>query len=256
MARRPVIGLVTQTLEPIPGMLPLCWVMGQRYVRTLTEAGAVPWLIPSLLGDEATLRAIYERLDGLLLTGGVDLDPALYGEARHPACDKSDPARDWTELLFVRWARADKMPLLGVCRGIQAMNVAGGGDLYQDVADLYPGAIKHDYFPTATEYGRDQLSHPVRVVAGSQLARLLGEEELSVNSMHHQGVRRLATDLRATAFAPDGLVEGVEGTDGGFCVGVQWHPEELAKDPGPHRQLFSALVAAAAAYTRHLSEAG
>jgi putative glutamine amidotransferase len=247
---RPVIGLVTQTLEPIPGKLPLCWVMGQCYVRALTAAGAVPWPVPCLAGDEPTLREIYERLDGLLMTGGVDIDPSLYGQPRHPRCDRGDPARDWAELLMIRWARADGKPVLGVCRGIQAINVACGGDLYQDIAELCPGAIKHDYFPSEPEYGRDYLAHPVRVEAGSQLARLLGAEELTVNSMHHQGIRRLAPGLRPTAFAPDGLVEGVEPADGGFLVGVQWHPEELAESSAPMHRLFAALVAAAGVFAR------
>src|SRR5262249_25546586 len=96
--RRPVIGIATQTLEAVPGKLPLCWVMGQCYVRALTNAGAVPWLVPLLPDDEATLRAVYEHLDGVFLTGGVDVDPASYGEPRHELCDRTDPARDWTEL--------------------------------------------------------------------------------------------------------------------------------------------------------------
>jgi len=96
--QRPVIGIATQTLEAVPGELPRCWVMGQRYVKSLTSAGAVPWLIPSIRDDETTLRQIYDHLDGLFLTGGVDIDPAQYGEPRHAHCDRSDPDRDWTEL--------------------------------------------------------------------------------------------------------------------------------------------------------------
>src|SRR5207249_7714074 len=101
--------------------------MGQRYVRVLAGAGAVPRVIPLLTGDEPTLRAIYERLDGVFLTGGADLDPSAYGEERHALCDRSDPARDWAELALVRWALADSKPVLGVCRGVQVLNVACGG---------------------------------------------------------------------------------------------------------------------------------
>jgi putative glutamine amidotransferase len=244
---RPVIGLATQTLEPIPPRLPLCWVMGQRYVRVLAAAGAVPWLIPLLPGDEATLRAVYARLDGVFLTGGVDVDPGQYGEERGPACDRADAARDWTELTLIRWALADDKPVLGVCRGIQALNVACGGSLYQDVAGWRPDAIKHDYFPAA-EYPRDYLAHPVRVTAGSRLGRLLGAGEVAVNSMHHQGLKRLAEGLTAVAFAPDGLVEGVERPGRSFVLGVQWHPEELTETQAPMRRLFTEFVAAAAAY--------
>jgi putative glutamine amidotransferase len=240
--RRPVIGIATQTLDAIPGKLPQCWVMGQRYVRTLANARAVPWLIPLLHDDDVTLQAIYEQLDGIFLTGGVDVDPANYGEPRHQLCDRSDPARDWTELLLVRWALADRKPVFGVCRGIQTINVACGGSLYQDIATQRPEAIKHDYFPTADQTPRDYLAHPIRVDKGSRLAELLGAEQVRVNSMHHQGIKTLAAGLRATAYAPDGLIEGVEHSDAGFLIGVQWHPEELAEQHAPQRRLFTAFV--------------
>jgi putative glutamine amidotransferase len=243
---RPVIGIATQTLEAVPGKLPLCWVMGQRYVRSLTAAGAVPWLIPCVQGDDQTLRSIYDHLDGLFLTGGVDIDPAQYGEARHERCDRSDPARDWTELALIRWALADGKALLGVCRGIQALNVACGGSLYQHVAEQHPQAIKHDYFPTAPDYSRDYLAHPVQVRPDSRLGSLLGAEQVSVNSMHHQGIKRLAPGLAATAFAPDGLIEGIEAPDRPFVIGVQWHPEELTESLPPMRRLFRGFVEAAA----------
>jgi putative glutamine amidotransferase len=244
-----VIGIATQTLEAMPPRLPVCWIMGQRYVRVLTSLGAVPWLIPSLQGDADTLRAIYDRVDGVFLTGGVDVDPAQYGEERHPRCDRSDPGRDWTELTLIRWAVADDKPIFGVCRGIQTINVACGGSLYQDVGEQYPHGIKHDYFPTP-ELTRDYLAHPVRVAAGSRLGRLLGEEEVQVNSMHHQAVKRLAPGLSAVAFAPDGLIEGVERPDGAFVVGVQWHPEELVEAHAPMRGLFTAFLAAAEGYVK------
>src|SRR5437764_28587 len=118
---RPVIGVATQTLQVPTEHLPPSWVLGQRYVRALTDTGGVPWLIPLLPEDEATLRCVYERLDGVLLAGGVDVEPACYGEPRHPRCGQGDPARDWTEIRLVRWASADRKPLLGVCRGLQVM---------------------------------------------------------------------------------------------------------------------------------------
>jgi putative glutamine amidotransferase len=245
---RPVIGIATQTLEAVPGKLPPCWVMGQRYVRALTAAGAIPWLVPLLPGDELTLHAIYDRLDGVFLTGGVDVDPCNYGEGPHPMCDRTDPARDWTELTLIRWARADHKPILGVCRGIQVLNVACGGSLYQHLPEQHPCPIKHDYFPTVTQYTRDYLAHPVRVDGGSRLGRILGEPQLPVNSMHHQGIKRLAPGLLACAFAPDGLIEGVESANGGYLVGVQWHPEELVEAQPPMHRLFTDFTAAADSY--------
>ena len=250
MSERPLVGIATQSLDAIPGQLPACWVMGRRYVNVLAGAGAIPWLVPLLPDDEPTLRAIYERLDGVFLTGGVDVDPATYGEPRHAMCDRADTARDRVEVALIRWALADHKPILGVCRGIQIINVACGGSLHQHLADDRPEGIKHDYFPTATHYTRDYLAHPVRVETDSRLGQLLGEPRIEVNSMHHQGIKRLATGLRPSAFAPDGLVEGVEGVNGQYLIGVQWHPEELAAGHANMRRLFADFVEAARAF-RH-----
>jgi putative glutamine amidotransferase len=221
--------------------------MGQCYVRVLAAAGGVPWLVPLLKDDEATLRAIYDRLDGILLTGGVDVDPAQYGEDRLPLCDKPDRPRDWTEITLLRWALFDRKPILAICRGIQVLNVACGGSLYQDVAAQRPDAIKHDYFPTTTGFSRDFLSHSVRVEADSRLGRVLCAEQIQVNSMHHQGINKLAPGLTPSAFAPDGLVEGVEKPGDQFVIGVQWHPEELTETEPLHRRLFTEFVARASA---------
>src|SRR6266550_4081048 len=228
MDNRPIIGITTQTLEAIQDQLPRCWVMSQRYVQMLVTVGAVPWVIPLLEGDEATLRGIYERIDGLFLPGGVDVDPSAYGEARGPHCQRTDPARDWTELLLVRWALAEGKPVLAVCRGAQ-----------------HPAAIKHDYFPIDGRR-RDERTHDVRIAAGSRLARLLETEALSVNSMHHQGIARLAPGLAAVATSPDGLIEGVEANDGPFVLGVQWHPEDLVEVDPRMRRLFEGFITAAA----------
>ena len=244
MPARPVIGITTQTLEAIPDQLPRCWVMSQRYVHVLSGAGAIPWVIPLLERDETTLREIYDRLAGLFLPGGVDIDPATYGEMMAPACGRTDPARDWTELLLARWAIADHKPLLAVCRGVQLLNVAIGGTLFQDIGTQVPAAIKHDNFPSGG-HRRDDLSHDVRIAPGSRLARLLETETLSVNSMHHQGIARLAPGLEAVATAQDGLIEGVEASNGAFLLGVQWHPEDLVDRDPRMRRLFDAFIAAA-----------
>ena len=240
----PVIGITTQTLEAIPDQLPRCWVMSQRYVQVLTAAGAIPWVIPLLEGNEATLRSIYDRLDGLFLPGGVDVDPAAYGESRSALCGRTDPARDWTELLLVRWALADRKPVLAVCRGAQLINVAVGGSLYQDVSTQHPDAIKHDHFPIGGRR-RDELAHEVRLASGSRLQRLLGTDTLAVNSMHHQGIARLAPGLVPVATSPDGLVEGVEIANGQFLIGVQWHPEDLVDVDPRMARLFAAFIDAA-----------
>jgi putative glutamine amidotransferase len=205
----------------------------------------VPWIVPLVHEDAETLRALYEQLDGVFLPGGVDIDPQTYKEERHPFCGRTDPARDWTELMLTHWAMEDRKPLLAVCRGAQLINVAAGGTLYQDLSAQLAHAIKHDYFPTQDRYSRDMRAHDVRLAEGSRLARVLGRSHLVVNSMHHQGIKELAPGLIATAFAPDGLVEGVEATDGHFMLGVQWHPEDLVDCEPCMRLLFDAFIAAA-----------
>lgn len=247
MTHRPVIGIATQTLEAAPGgELPPCWIMGQRYVRTLTAAGAVPWLVPLIPDDPASLDAICERLDGLFLTGGVDVDPSRYGESREPFCGRSDPARDAVEIHLIRWALRERKPILAVCRGIQVINVALGGSLYQDVASQWPGTIKHDYFPTKEKPARDYLAHDIEVPRGTRTAEVLGPGRLPVNSMHHQAIKALAPGLTPSAFAPDGVIEAVEAADERFLIAVQWHPEELAERDARMRRLFTSFIDAAA----------
>lgn len=231
VATRPVVGIPTQTLHVIDGIpsgLPPSWVMNQRYYLAAAAAGAVPWMIP-LIEDLATLRAIYDRLDGVLLAGGVDMDPAAYGEERTPLTGAIDPARDRVELQLARWALEDGKPLFGVCRGLQVINVALGGTLVQDITAECLAAGKHDYFPTQG-FARDHLAHEVMVTPGSRLHQAVGQERLPVNSMHHQAVAALAPGLRATAVAPDGVVEAIETANGGYTLAVQWHPEAMAGD--------------------------
>jgi putative glutamine amidotransferase len=253
--QRPVIGVTTQTQEAVPNGLPTCWIMGQRYVEVLTSFGAVPWLVPLVADDEATLRAIYERLDGIFLPGGADMDPASYGDEKDALCGRTDIARDRTEVQLVRWAAEDGKPVLAVCRGEQVLNVAAGGTLWQDLAAHREGSIKHDYFPVDGKYTRELLSHPVHVAAGTQLGRLLGDEVVPVNSMHHQGIRTLAPGLVASAVAPDGVIEAVEPANGQFMIGVQWHPENLVDSDPRMRRLFAAFMDAAAAYRETASAA-
>lgn len=246
-AYRPTIGLTTQTLHSIDGIppaLPSSWVMNQRYFHAATAAGAVPWMIPLLDDDLPTLRAIYDRLDGVLIPGGVDINPAEYGETVRPECGNLDPARDLVELQLVRWAIAEGKPVLGLCRGLQIINVAMGGTMWQDLASQNPSFHKHDYFPTAG-FERDYIAHEVNVVPGTQLSHFLGSTRCPVNSMHHQGIKTLGQQLRVSATADDGLIEAVEGETAAFCVGVQWHPEVFEMTDPYTRDLFGGFINAA-----------
>lgn len=244
---RPLIGIPAQTLQAIdhiPAGLPHSWVMNSRYSLAAASMGAVPVMLPLFHEDPETLRALYDRLDGVLLAGGVDVDPAAFGEAPHPRLGRTDPARDAVELRLATWAVEDRKPLLGLCRGLQVLNVALGGSLWQDIEAQVDGAIKHDYLPTAG-YARDYLAHPALLAGDSRLAAAFGAPSIRVNSMHHQAIKVLAPALHPTARAPDGLIEGVESGTEHFLVGVQWHPEIFEPtDPGTQR-LFRSFVEAA-----------
>jgi putative glutamine amidotransferase len=248
--RRPLIGIPAQTLQAIDGIpegLPHSWVMNSRYYLAAAEAGAAPVMLPLFDADAETLRAVYDRLDGLLLAGGVDMDPASFGEVPHPQLGRTDAARDVVELALARWAIADQKPVLGLCRGLQVLNVALGGTLWQDIETQVPGAIKHDYFPTAG-FDRGFLAHEVALTPGSRLADAFQAPSISVNSMHHQAVKQLAPALAASAHSADGLVEALESGSDHFLVGVQWHPEVFEQNDPRTRRLFHAFVAAAAGF--------
>jgi putative glutamine amidotransferase len=243
---RPLIGVTTQTLQSIDGIpegLPLSVVMNQRYYLAAAAMGAVPVLIP-LLDDVETLRAIYERMDGLLVPGGVDIDPAIYGEPPHEKLGRVDAARDRVELQLTTWAIEDRKPFLGLCRGLQVLNVACGGTLYQDLGAQRPDALRHDCFPT---YGFDRahLAHDVALSDGTHLGAMMGTGRIAVNSMHHQAIKTLGAGLRASALSSDGVIEGAELDDDSFVIGVQWHPEVFDYTQPATEKLFRAFVEAA-----------
>ena len=244
---RPLIGIPTQTLQAIDGVpegLPHSWVMNSRYYVAIGDAGGAPVMVPLLSRDLDTLQGVYARLDGVMLAGGVDMDPCTFGEPAHPNLGRVDPDRDTVELELARWAIADRKPILGLCRGHQVLNVALGGTLWQDIEAQVPEAIKHDYFPTAG-YPRDHLAHEVTIEPGSRLEAAFRSATIRVNSMHHQAVKGLAPRLVASGRSPDGLVEAFESGTDHFLVGVQWHPEMFGRsDPGT-RELFRQFVAAA-----------
>lgn len=222
------------------------YIMNQTYVRELEKRGALPVLIP-LNMSEATLRGTFERLDGLFLPGGEDIDPSNYGEERHDQLGPVDKERDRTELSLTRWAIERGMPVLGICRGVQVINVACGGALYQDLHSQAPELDKHDFYPPKFE--RFRISHDIAIEADSRLAQALGHVH-EINSMHHQGIKRLGYGLRVVAKAPDGLAEAVECPALPFVLGVQWHPEELAKTDPHSADLFNRFVWAASAEWR------
>jgi putative glutamine amidotransferase len=226
---RPLIGVTTsevrraESVEPTPEGDPPRHEMalGLTYLRGLEAAGGLPVVMPPF-PDEA-IEPLLDRLDGICLSGGPDLDPESYGADPHPELGPTEPDLDRAELAIARRADARDLPILAICRGTQALNVVRGGTLHQhlpelgtDIAHRQPG---------------DQASHPVEIDPDSRLAAVLETTELEVNSFHHQAIETLGEGLRVSARAPDGMIEAIEDPERGFLIGVQWHAETLVQRP-------------------------
>jgi putative glutamine amidotransferase len=234
----PLIGITTSvTVDKVPERA----YVNSTYIRAVQAAGGIPLLLTPHFTPEVQ-AALWQRLDGLILTGGGDIEPARFGEPRHPSVDDVSPARDELELGLTRRAVTEDVPLFAICRGIQVLNVALGGSLVQDLPSEWPNALVH-----SQKAPRHEPTHPVKVMGeGTRLGRVLGSLEVEVNSMHHQAIKRLGEGLREVAWAPDGVIEGVEmAGDDRFVLGVQWHPEELVGHDQAARNLFAAIVEAA-----------
>src|SRR5881396_2953433 len=238
-ARRPSAGVVTRPLL-VAVTAPRRLVDGRErvtlntaYVRALDRAGLVPLAVPTLLPPDRAVAAL-DGVRGLVLTGGEDVEPARYGAAPHPKLEATDPGRDAAEVALIAAAGTRGVPILAICRGIQILNVALGGTLYQDLGSERPGPIAH---------AGDASRHGVRVAPGSLLERTLGARAATVNSRHHQAIRDLAPGLKAVAWADDGVIEGAEpaSPNEGWIVAVQWHPEDLTE-----RALFEGFAQAIA----------
>lgn len=213
--------------------------VNEAYTHALTDAGLIPMVLPPI--DPAYAVASLRGVAGLVLTGGEDLDPALFGEAPHSATDAPHAARDAYEIALARAAHEQRVPTLAICRGAQVMNVALGGTLVQDIPSQEPSDIDHS--PAGK---RAERVHGIEIDPESRLARIMGARQISTNSSHHQAVRRTAAALHVTARSEDGIVEALESRDPAWwMVAVQWHPEELTYTDEPwDRRLFAAFGAA------------
>lgn len=211
--------------------------LSTSYLQALKNAGLIPVLLPPVY-DSFTAGPTLDRVDGLLLTGGGDVDPAFYGTTPRHEIRGLSRARDESEIALIHAAKAMRLPTLAICRGIQIMNVAFGGTLVQDIAKDWPGSLAHD------APSRASRSHGVSLESDSLIAKAVKSTRFDVNSLHHQSIDKLGEGLRITGRSPDGIVEAAESADPDWwALGVQWHPEDLVDDVlSPDRGIFSALA--------------
>lgn len=239
--RRPLIGITGRKDNSARLHNSPLIAVGETYIRAIHKVGGTPVILPPVVqaDDWATLL---NQLDGLLFSGGEDIMPTHYGQAPEAWLGGVDEERDDAELGLARLALQQQLPILGICRGHQVLNVALGGTLYQDLAVQVPGSLDHAYSPARS---LTTLVHPVTLEPDSQLAALLGGTTFQVNSAHHQAVQEAGEGLRIVGHAPDGVVEAVELPGYPFFISVQWHPEVMVKFSDEMVPLFEALVTAA-----------
>lgn len=233
---RPRIGLTVNYEEKAGGRFGV--YVGEDYTDALYDAGAWPIVLP-FTDDAEAIAAIAAELDGLMLTGGEDLDPALFGEEPHMGLGDVSPVRDRMEVALLRAVAEIGKPVFGICRGIQVMNAVFGGTLYQDLSREWKGNLQH-----AQKAPRTHTAHSVTVVEGSKLHAIVQCGRLPVNTFHHQAVKQVAPGFVVVAKSGDGLVEAIEWPGSVFSLGVQWHPENLWRTSPEHRRLFAAFATA------------
>jgi putative glutamine amidotransferase len=237
----PVIGITGYADRSArPPNIPI-FALARTYVRAVIMGGGTPVIIPPHL-ENASLRAAFDGINGLILSGGGDIHPSSFREADCGLLWRVDRERDQAELSLACWALDDGFPVLGICRGIQALNVAAGGTLIQDIPTQVPDALTHSAIA-----GRPvpDIAHTVHVDPASRLAELIGPGDIGVNSAHHQAVKAVGKGLVAAARSPDGVIEAVEASAHPFCIGVQWHPEVMVETNPTMGCLFRGLIQAA-----------
>jgi len=212
----------------------------EGYTRAVLEAGGLPLILPIASTEPILIEGYLEAIDGLILTGGADIHPSFYEQDILTLCGEIDEERDRFEIALVRAARSRDLPLFGICRGLQILNVAMGGNLYQDLSYRHNADPVHQ----SPRERRMEPAHTVVIRENSRLGAIFGVRELHVTSSHHQIIRDLAPDLTVNATAPDGVIEGIEGA-GRFCLAVHWHPERMVARHPEQLALFRALVEAA-----------
>ena len=238
MKKKPLIAItpVWNSKTPWNHEAAIYWLR-DGYMKVIQAAGAIPVMLPVQL-SEADMDQVATDFDGFLFSGGDDVDPVHYGEKPLPACGAPNPLRDALELSFFKVAQASGKPIFGICRGFQVINIARGGSLYQDIPTQIPSELKHTADPSV-----EIPTHGINIVPDSPLHKLVGSEQFTVNSFHHQAIKDLAPGLVSMATATDGVTEAIYDPLHPFLWAVQWHPEMLPDDP-TSQKLLKAFIAA------------
>ena len=229
--KKPVIGIIPSQQNQFSE-----YKLKKVYGQAVQAAGGLPVLIP-FSADRELSRLYLKQLDGLLLTGGLDLDPYFYGEEPEPGLGAIDPERDHFEILMAQLAYQQQVPTLGICKGLQVLNVAAGGSLIQDLSSRREKVYQH-----YQDAPRAYPTHQVTIDQSSNLYQIIQKEKIRVNSLHHQAIKEVAANFRVAAKAGDGIIEAIENKGPGFALGIQWHPEEMWAEERTAYQLFLALV--------------
>lgn len=235
----PLIGITAGNDPRTSGQYVIRW----DYVRSIEQAGGIPVILaPS---GAALHSRLTTRLDGLLLTGGVDIEPSAYGEAIHPSVKKISPERDEFEFKLTETSLEQKIPILAICRGLQVLNVVMGGSLVQDIPTMIGPKVSHD----DSKRQRHELAHQVTLRNGTRLYEILKNDRMWVNSFHHQAAKSLGSGLVPAAYADDGVIEALELPNSHFVVAVQWHPESFWNQNATFSPLFESFVAEARTFS-------
>lgn len=239
-SKRPLIGILTNILTVEEGILAGTEriYVNRDYVESVLRAGATPLMLP-IIPDSASLMQQIDLCDGIVISGGQDVHPKRYASEAAPWLETTCEERDTFELAAIQHAHSRRLPIFGICRGLQLMNVAFGGTLFQDIAQEY----SKEALPHSQKIPKDEVAHTVSLTENSWLQSLYKKEKLHTNSFHHQSIKDLAPGFTISARADDGVIEAIEKIDDTFLFGVQWHPEMMTKKHSDQQQLFDAFVA-------------
>ena len=241
--RKPIIGVTCSEGDEKTTIF-----LRKNYLQSILDAGGIPVIIP-YNGTQGDYAQLAEELDGFLFSGGMDVQPFLFGEETLAQCGAATPDRDELEMLLYKEVMARKKPVLGICRGIQMMNIAQGGTIYQDIPAYFKGTLEDGTKLSHSQASPGRVaSHTVEVAPGSLLEELVGADSIRVNSFHHQAVKDAAPGTVVTGRSKDGLIEALEIPEHGFWLAVQWHPEYMTRDTDTAAALFRGLVEAAKTY--------